>query len=78
MERLSLLNTGIAFATFTLSGKLPVENNKFAISDIRLIRAVWENFENLPGKLAGPVDLLLLKLYLGYKTIFHNKVALDM
>ena len=36
----SFLNIGITFATFKLSGYVPVENDKFAISDTGLLRAV--------------------------------------
>ena len=35
-----LFNIGITFATFKLSGKLPVENGKNTISEIGLFRAV--------------------------------------
>ena len=63
----SFLNIGIKFATFKLSGKLPplpVENDKLSISDIVLLKAVWNNFKNLLGTLAGPVDLLLLNFFI--------------
>ena len=40
MVRSSFLNIGVTFAIVKLSGKLPVENDKFAISDIGLPRAV--------------------------------------
>ena len=58
------LNIGITFATFKLSERLLVENDKFTISDIGLLRAVWNNFKNLLKILAGPVDLLLLNLFI--------------
>ena len=63
MVRLSFLNIWITFATFKLSGKFLVENDKFAISDLGLLRAVWNNFENLLGTVAGPIDLLLLNSF---------------
>ena len=40
MVRLSFLNIGITFATFKLPGKFLVGNDKFAISDLGLLRAV--------------------------------------
>ena len=64
MVRSSFLNIGITFATFKSSGKLPVEKDKFAISDIGLPRAVWNNFKDLQGFLEGPEDLLLLDSYI--------------
>ena len=65
----SFLNIGITFATFKLSGKLPVENDKFPISDIGLLRVGWNNFKNLLGILAGPVDLLLLNYFITNNTL---------
>ena len=64
MVRSSFLNIGVTFAIFKLSGKLPVENDKFAISDIGLPRAVWNDFKNLLGILAGPIDLQLLDSFI--------------
>ena len=40
MVRSSFLDIGISFAIFKLSGKFSDENDKFAISDIGLLRAV--------------------------------------
>ena len=34
------LNVGITFVTFKLLGNLPDENDKFAISDIDLLRTI--------------------------------------
>ena len=66
----SFLNIGITFATFKLSGKLPVENDKFLVSEIGLLRVGWRNnFKNLLGILAGPVDLLLLNYFITNNTL---------
>ena len=62
------LNIGITFVTFKLSGKLLVENDKFAISEIGLLRKVWNNFKDFLGILVGPVDLLLLNSFITNNT----------
>ena len=64
-----LFNIGITFATFKLSGKLPVENGKNTISEIGLFRAVWSNFKELLGIQAGPVNLSLLNSFIMNSTL---------
>ena len=68
MVRPSFLNTGITFSTSKLSGKFPVENYKFAISDIGLLQAIRNNFKSLLRILAGPVDILLLSSFITDRT----------
>ena len=43
----SFPKTGTTFAVFKLKKKIPVENDKFAISDNGLLTAVSNNFTNL-------------------------------
>ena len=67
MVRSSFLNAGITFAILKVSGKLSDGNDKFAISDIDLLRAVWNNFKNLLEILAG-ADLLMLNFFITHNT----------
>ena len=46
---------------FKLLGRLPDENDKFAISDINFLGVIWNNFKNL---LDGPLDLLFLNSFI--------------
>ena len=64
----SFLKIGIKFAVFKLAGKIPVENDKLAISDIGLLRGVWNNFRNLIGILEGPEDLSSFRLFISDRT----------
>ena len=59
---------GIIFAIFKFAGKIPVENDKLAISNIGLLRGVWNNFRNLIGILEGPVDLSFFRLFISDRT----------
>ena len=53
------------FAVFRMAGKIPVENDKLAISDTGLLRGVWKNFSISIGMLEGPEDLSFFQvLYL--------------
>ena len=69
MVRLSFLNIGITFAIFKLSGKSLNGSDKSDIRDIDLLRAVWNNFKNLPGVLVGPVDLLFFNYFITDSTL---------
>ena len=63
-----------------LSGSLPVENDKFAISDIGLLRAVWNNFKNLLGILGTLVNLLMLDSFItdGTSSVFVGDIKKEL
>ena len=64
----SFLKIGITFAVFKLPGKIPVENGKLAISDIVLLRGVWNSFRNLIEILEGPEDLSFFRFCISDRT----------
>ena len=62
-------NIRVTFEIFKLLEKLPDENGKFIISDIDLLRTVWNNFKNLLGILADSTYLLLLDFFITDTTL---------
>ena len=64
----SFLKIGITFAVFRFAGKIPVENDKLAISDIGVMRGVWNNFRILIGTLEGPEDLSYFRFFISDRT----------
>ena len=64
----SFLKIGITFAVFKLAGKIPVENDKLAISDKGLLRGVWNNFRNLIEILEGLEGLSFLRFLISDRT----------
>ena len=44
--------------------QIPVENDKLAISDIGLLRGVWNNFRILTGRVEGPGDFFFFRFFI--------------
>ena len=51
-----VLKSGITFAVFRFLGKIPVENDKLAKRANGSLKMFRNSFQNLVGKLEGPVD----------------------
>ena len=58
---LSFLCTGVTFAIFKVSGKIPVSNDKFTNSDNHIEKNCLKVLSKMTGMPKGPVDFLMFK-----------------
>ena len=62
------MKKGITFASFSISGKVPVEKERFIIKDIGFLSSFLNNLKKLVGIINGPEALFLFKILILFRT----------